>query len=460
MAKNKYDLLVIGAGSGGIAAGRRAASYGAKVAIIEYDRLGGTCVNRGCVPKKLLVYSSRFPAYFEEARGYGWQSQTPSHNWHDLVTRVTSEVLRLNGIYQNLLEKSGVDLISGYGKFVDNQTVSVHIPGEKQAVEILTGDKILIATGSKPSRPTDIPGIEYCLTSDEIFNLAEKPKKMAILGGGYIGSEFSCLLNLHGVQITQIIRSDHILSGFDEDIRKEVQQAMINAGIEVINRSQKISIQKLDQSYNLHIVQESGVERNFQLDTVALAALGRQPNLQHLGLENTTIAIKDGAIEVDDLNKTNLDHVFAVGDCINKENLTPVAIKQGRIFSDRYYGNQPDVMSYHAIPTAIFTTPEAATVGLSEQDAIAKYGKQEIQVFKTRFRSMYYTLPDKDTKTLMKLVVHKTSDRVLGAHMVGDHAAEIIQGLAIPIKMGASKKDFDSTVAVHPSAAEEFVTMV
>ncbi|MEM7180383.1 MAG: glutathione-disulfide reductase [Spirochaetota bacterium] len=453
-----YDLVVIGAGSGGIAAGRRAASYGAKVAIIEYDRLGGTCVNRGCVPKKLMVYSSRFPDLFEEAQGYGWDiDNKPKHSWEQLIESVNAEVIRLNGIYQTMLDKAGVEILSGFGRFLDNHTVAIVEPSNHNTLREIRAEKILIAVGGKPVRP-QIPGIEHTIVSDDIFHLKEQPKKMVVLGGGYIGSEFACVLNAHGTEVTQIIRSESILNGFDGDIRQEVQQAMSNRGVNIINRTTDISIRK-QKGLQVHITQENGIEQEIQVDAIALAALGRKPNLRKLGLENTSIKVENAAIAVDEKNRTSVENIFAVGDCTDNPNLTPVAIKEGRIFADTFFGKKENSMSYYAIPTAIFTTPEAATVGMSEEDAQEKYGADNIKIFKSRFRPMYYTLPKKDEKTMMKLVVETSSDRVLGAHMVGDHAGEIIQGIAIPIKMGATKADFDATVAIHPSSAEEFVTM-
>ncbi|OLT62601.1 glutathione-disulfide reductase [Moorena bouillonii] len=443
-----FDLFVIGAGSGGIATARRAAEYGAKVGIAEFDRLGGTCVNRGCVPKKLMVYASHFPDQFEEAQGYGWSKVHSTLDWTTMITAVNQETERLNGIYQRMLDKSKVELFQGYAKFADSHTID--IGGRK-----VTAQKILIAVGGYPVKP-DIPGIEHAITSDDIFHLKEQPKRIVILGGGYIGVEFACILNGLGSEVTVVIRRDQILRGFDAEIGSEIQKAMENHGIRVLNNSNIIAIENTSAGLNVTVQGES--QTTIIADAVSLAATGRIPNIQNLGLENTGVAIENGAIAVDKYSLTTEDHIFAVGDCTNRMNLTPVAINEGRAFADTVFGGKSRIMSYENVPTAIFTTPEAATVGLSEAEAREKYG-DAVKVYRSRFRPMYYTLPGRDEKTLMKLVVDQNTDKVLGAHMVGDHAAEIIQGIAIALKTGATKANFDATVGIHPSSAEEFVTM-
>jgi glutathione reductase (NADPH) len=445
-----YDLLVIGAGSGGIATARRAAEYGAKVAVIEFDRLGGTCVNRGCIPKKLMVYASHFPGLMSEATGYGWSPVESKLDWQKMVAQVNGEVDRLNGIYQRMLDNSKVEVIVGKGSFVDSHTVAV---GDKK----YTGERILIAVGGEPTKP-DILGIENALTSDEIFALPEQPQKLAILGGGYIGSEFASIFNGLGCEVTQIIRGDMILRGFDQDLREEVQTGMINHGIKIRHSTQLVSIESSKQGVIIK-VKTGDVEETLEANALALSALGRKPRLDGLGLENTQVTVKGGAIVVDQYNCTSEAHIYAVGDCLDRIELTPVAINEGRAFADTVFGKKPRLMSYTNIPTAIFTHPEAATVGLMEAEAKEIYGEDAIKVYRSKFRPMYYVLPDKQEKTLMKLVVEVATDRVLGAHMVGDYAAEIIQGVAIAVKMSATKADFDATVGIHPSSAEEFVTM-
>lgn len=446
----EFDLFVIGAGSGGIATARRAAEYGAKVGIAEFDRLGGTCVNRGCVPKKLMVYASHFTELFTDAVGYGWSAVKSSLDWEKMITAVNNEVDRLNGIYQKMLDNSQVEILQGYGKLIDNHTIVV---GERT----VTADKILIAVGGKPTKP-DIPGIENAITSDEIFHLKTQPKRMVILGGGYIGSEFACIMNGLGTEVTQITRADMILRGFDDDLRSEIQQGMTNHGVKILNNTQIIGIEKDAEGIKIKIRQDGESEDTVVVDALNLAALGRKPNTQNIGLENTKVQLKNGAIVVDKYSRTDEENIYAVGDCTDNINLTPVAINEGRAFADTVFGGKSRTMSYENVPTAIFTTPEAATVGLTEAEAREKYG-DAVKIYRSRFRPMYYTLAGKEEKTMMKLVVDQNTDKVLGAHMVGTNAAEIIQGVAIAIKMGATKANFDATVGIHPSSAEEFVTM-
>lgn len=445
-----FDLFVIGAGSGGIASARRAAQHGAKVGIAESWTLGGTCVNRGCVPKKLMVYASHFPEYFHAATGYGWSPVESTFDWGHLTTAVNNEVKRLNGIYQRMLDNSQVALFPHYARFVDAHTLLV---GEEK----VTADKILIAVGGEPVKPP-LPGIEHAITSDDIFHLPTQPQRMVILGGGYIGCEFACILNGLGTEVTQVIRSEQLLRGFDDDIRNEVRGAMEVAGIRILTHTDLAGIEKTEAGVTVTVRTQAG-EEVLVADAVSLAALGRKPKLEGLGLENVGVELAAGAIAVDEYSRTAEPNIFAVGDCTDRMNLTPVAINEGRAFADTEFGGLSRTMSYENVPTAIFTTPEAATVGLTEAEAVAKYGEQGIQIYRSKFRPMYYTLPDLQVKTLMKLIVHKDSDRVIGAHMVGDDAAEIIQGIAIALKTGATKANFDATVGIHPSAAEEFVTM-
>ncbi|MGB7085905.1 MAG: glutathione-disulfide reductase [Phormidesmis sp.] len=446
-----FDLFVIGGGSGGIATARRAASYGAKVAVAESDRLGGTCVNRGCVPKKLMVYASRFPKYLSEAAGYGWDMEARSFDWNQMITDVNNEVKRLNGIYQRMVDNAEVKVFPVHAKLLDAHTLEV---GDEK----VTAERILVAVGGKPVKP-DIPGLEHAITSDGMFELSEQPKRMVILGGGYIGCEFACVMHGLGTEVTMVIRKAQILSGFDQDLRNELHEAMVKQGIKIFNHAKVVSVEKTDEGVNVTI-NDGNDDHTIVTDAVNLAATGREPKLEGLGLENTAVEVSDkGAIAVDQHGQTAEPSIYAIGDCTDRINLTPVAINEGRALADTIYGGNPRTMSYEAVPSAVFTTPEAASVGITEEEAIEKYGEDNIHVFRSRFRSMYYTLPNKDEKTLMKLIVHTGSDKVLGAHMVGDAAAEIIQGVAIAVKMGATKADFDATVGVHPSAAEEFVTM-
>ncbi len=444
-----FDLFVIGGGSGGIATARRAAEYGAKVGVAEYDRLGGTCVNRGCIPKKLMVYASHFPELFTDAEGYGWSAVQSQLDWPKMIAAVNNEVIRLNGIYQRMLDNSKVEVFPDRAKFIDHHTLQV---GDRQ----VTADKILIAVGGVPVRP-DIPGIEYAMVSDDVFNLPTQPKRITILGAGYIGCEFAAIMNGLGTEVTQIIRPEKILRGFDEDLRTAVQEGMIHHGVKIINNAQDLAIAKTDNGIEVSVTTKDGTA-TILTDAVALAALGRNPNTANLGLENVDVKTHNGVILVDANSQTNVENIYAVGDCTDNIQLTPVAINEGRAFADTMFGNKPRTMNYADIPTAIFTTPEAATVGLTEEEAREMHG-DNIKIYRSSFRPMYYVLPNKQEKTLMKLVVDTKTDRVLGAHMVGNYAAEIIQGVAIAVKMGATKADFDATVGIHPSSAEEFVTM-
>ncbi|MEO1399815.1 MAG: glutathione-disulfide reductase [Cyanobacteria bacterium J06635_1] len=443
-----FDLFVIGGGSGGISTARRAASHGAKVGIAEFDRLGGTCVNRGCVPKKLMVYASHFAAHAEEAAGYGWQFAPGTFDWSKMITAVNSEVTRLNGIYKRMIDNAEVQLFPTHARLLDAHTLQV---GEPK----VTADKILIAVGGEPTKP-EIPGIEHAITSDDIFHLPQQPKRIVIFGGGYIGCEFACVLNGLGSEVVQVIRRDRILRGFDEDIRMEVQEAMIKHGIRIMT-ADILGIEKT--AAGLQVKLQGETTETVLTDVLSLSALGRRPRLENLGIENTQVEVVNGAIATDKYSRTTEENIFAVGDCTDRINLTPVAIQAGRAFADTVFGSKSKVMSYDNVPSAVFTTPEAATVGLTEAEAIDQYGEDNLHMYRSRFRPMYYTLPNKDEKTLMKLIAHRATDKVLGAHMVGDGAAEIIQGVAIAIKMGATKADFDATVGIHPSSAEEFVTM-
>ncbi|MDZ7958283.1 MAG: glutathione-disulfide reductase [Aulosira sp. DedQUE10] len=454
-----YDLFVIGAGSGGLAASKRAASYGAKVAIAENDLVGGTCVIRGCVPKKFMVYGSHFPALFSDAAGYGWKVGDAELDWEHFITSIDKEVRRLSQLHISFLEKAGVTLIPGRATLVDPHTIEVD---DRK----ITADKILVAVGGRPLKP-DLPGMEYAITSNEMFHLKEQPKHIAIIGAGYIGTEFASIMRGLGSQVTQIIRKDLILTGFDEDISTCIHEGMTNHGIRIIQNNLVTQVEREQEGLKLSL---SGENQEPVIADVILVATGRIPNVDGLGLENAGIEIvassEEGlgygmanAIAVNEYSQTSQPNIFAVGDVTDRLNLTPVAIGEGRAFADSEFGNNRREFSHHTVPTAIFSTPEAATVGLTEAEAKEKLGDDGVTIFRTRFRPMYYSLTSAQERTMMKLVVDANTDQVLGAHMVGDSAAEIIQGIAIAVKMGATKKDFDATVGIHPSAAEEFVTM-
>ncbi|MBW4615085.1 MAG: glutathione-disulfide reductase [Desmonostoc vinosum HA7617-LM4] len=453
-----YDLFVIGAGSGGLAASKRAASYGAKVAIAEYDLVGGTCVIRGCVPKKLMVYGSHFPALLDDAKGYGWKTSNLELNWEHFITSIDKEVRRLSQLHISFLEKAGVELIPNRATLIDPHTIEVD--GHK-----VTADKILIAVGGRPVKP-DLPGMEYGITSNEMFHLQKQPKHIAIIGAGYIGIEFACIMRGLGSEVTQITRGEKILKGFDEDIRTEIETGMTNNGIRLINNNVVKTVERVPEGVKITL---SESEQKPVIADVFLVATGRTPNIDGLGLENAGVDVvassmegpgykATNAIAVNQYSQTSQPNIFAIGDVTDRLNLTPVAIGEGRAFADSEFGNNHREFSHQNVPTAVFSTPEAATVGLTEAEAREKFG-DAVKIYHSRFRPMYYSLTGKQEKTMMKLLVDANTDKVLGAHMVGDNAAEIIQGVAIAVKMGATKKDFDATVGIHPTAAEEFVTM-
>lgn len=453
-----YDLFVIGAGSGGLAASKRAASYGAKVAIAEEDLVGGTCVIRGCVPKKLMVYSSHFPALFHDAAGYGWKVGEPQLDWEYFIKAIDQEVRRLSQLHIMFLEKNGVKLLRSRASFVDPHTVEVD--GRK-----ITADKILIAVGGRPTKP-DVPGMEYAITSNEIFHLPQQPKHIAIIGAGYIGVEFAGIMRGLGCEVTQIIRKDSILKGFDDDICIEVQRGMTHHGIRMLTNTVVKQVERVPEGLKLSL---SGEHPEPLIADVFLAATGRVPYVDALGLENAGVEVvaseMEGhgygtisAIAVNEYSQTSQPNIFAVGDCTDRINLTPVAIGEGRAFADTEFGNNRRVFSHEDVPSAVFSNPEAATVGMTEAQAQEKLG-DALKCYRARFRPLFHSLTGQDEKTVIKLVVDGNTDKVLGAHMVGEHAAEIIQGVAIAVKMGATKKDFDATVGIHPSTAEEFVTL-
>jgi glutathione reductase (NADPH) len=445
MATYDFDLFTIGAGSGGVAGSRRAGSHGAKVAIAEAVRVGGTCVLRGCVPKKLLVYASEFARAFEDAAGYGWSVGETRVDWADMIARKDRELDRLNGIYINMLKGSGVTILDGRARLLDAHTVEVD--GRRH-----TAETILIATGGRPERPR-IPGIEATMTSDDILDLKEIPGRLVIVGGGYIAVEFAGIFRNLGAEVTEILRGDAVLRGFDADIRAALGEEMARQGIVVKPRTNVTAIEK--DGKGLVVVTDAG--ERIPCDRV-LYATGRTPNTGNLGLAEVGVTLnKKGAIAVDEWSRTTVANIYAVGDVTDRINLTPVAIAEARAVAETLYNRNPIRMDHENVPSAVFAQPPVGSVGLSEEAARAIY--REIDVYVTRFRPMKNTLSGRDERTMMKLVVDAASDRVLGCHMVGPDAPEIIQGLAIAVKCGATKRQFDRTVGIHPSAAEEFVTL-
>jgi glutathione reductase (NADPH) len=446
-----FDLLVIGAGSGGLAAAKRAASYGARVAIVEGDRVGGTCVIRGCVPKKLLVYGSAFGHLAQDARAYGWQLSTPVPQGGVLLQRVRDEVTRLEGIHRQALIKADVTLVEGWGRLDSPNSVVVNVQG--QPARTLQADRLLIAVGGRPQRPP-IPGVGLAWVSDDLFLLEDLPQRVVIVGAGFIACEVAGILLGLGVQVCQLVRGDQLLKGFDREAVAGVQEGLLAQGLDLRFQEQPIAIEGAPGT--LTVLTRSG--ERLACGGVLLAT-GRKPFLQGLDLEAAGVAVENDRIVVDGDQATSIPHIYAVGDVTDRINLTPVAIDEGRAFADTVYGGKPRRVNHDLVAKAVFSQPELATVGLSEEEAIERFGGELIQVHRARFRAMAQALPQRGPRTLLKLVVHRPDQRVLGCHMVGEHSAEIIQMAAIALGMGATKADFDRTMALHPTVAEEFVTM-
>ncbi len=450
--QDHFDLIVLGAGSGGLAAAKRAASHGARVAIVEGDRVGGTCVIRGCVPKKLLVYGSAYRHHIADGPSYGWSFDGVRCDPAALLAHVRAEVDRLNALHIGLLEKAGVALVRGWGSFEDAHTIAVR-PAGGNAGRRLTGERILIAVGGRPQRPA-IPGAELAWVSDDLFELTALPERAVVVGAGFIACEFAGILNGLGVQVSQLVRGDHLLRGFDREASRAVQDAMVAEGIDLRFGQSPVAITGTPGALQ---VQTSGGDL-LEAGGVVLAT-GRQPFLAGLNLEAAGVAVEGRRIPVDADQRTSVAHIAAVGDVTDRINLTPVAVDEGRAFADTVWGNRPRQVDHSLVAQAVFSQPELASVGLSEEEAVARHGAEAVAVHRARFRPMAQALPARDPKVLLKLVVERAGGRVLGCHMVGDHAAEIIQMAAIAIGMGATKADFDRTMALHPTVAEEFVTM-
>jgi len=450
MPQFDYDLFVIGAGSGGVRASRIAAGFGARVAVAEHHRVGGTCVIRGCVPKKLLVYASHFHDDFQDAAGYGW-TVGPSHfSWPTLITNKNREIVRLEGIYAKLLEGSKVTVLRGRATVVDGNTVE--LDGRR-----ITAANILVATGGWPNMPK-IPGIEYCITSNEAFELAVQPRRVLMVGGGYIAVEFAGIFRGLGSEVTLSYRGEQILRGFDDDVRHHLAQEIGKKGIRIELRSTVQSVEKLEGgSLRVTLLTADGM-RSVECDAV-MYATGRLPATPGLGLDGAGVNLdKDGGVIVDEHGRSSVASIFAVGDVTNRIALTPVAIREGQAVATTLFGGGASVRVDHSdVPSAVFSQPPVGTVGLSESQALERH--EEIHVYKADFRPMKATLSGRDERTMMKLVVDAASQRVLGAHMVGGDAPEIIQGIGIAVKAGLTKQQFDATVGIHPTAAEELVTM-
>lgn len=459
-----FDLFVIGGGSGGVACARRAALHGARVALAEASRVGGTCVIRGCVPKKLMHHGAHFAEYFAMAGAYGWDLDPPEGRFERLLENRNREIARLQGVYVRMLGDAGVRLIEGYARVLperDGRAFRVEVAGEA-----VSADRVLVAVGGRPARPPELPGAELAVTSDEILEgVYGLPRRLVVVGGGYIGVELASIMHAFGAGTTLMFRADLPLRGFDEDLRRALAEELGRGGLVVAAGVEPRAVRRSGEDGGLVVETDRGP---FPADQVVLAT-GRRAKAStgRLGLEAHGVRLdpETGQIPVDKRYESNVPGLFAVGDCSDHAgsglgggvDLTPVAIAEGRALAETAFAGNPVEVSYGTIPTAVFGLPQAATVGLPE--AVARARGHEVDVYRTRFRPMLYTLPGLERRTMMKLVVDRATDRVLGCHMVGDDAGEIIQGFAVALSAGATKKDFDRTVALHPTAAEEFVTM-
>jgi glutathione reductase (NADPH) len=447
MSDHDVDLFVIGAGSGGVRAARVASSYGARVMIAEEFRVGGTCVIRGCVPKKLLVYASRFSDEFEDAAGYGWTVPEPTFHWPTLIANVNGEVARLEAAYTNTLERFNVALVKSRAVLEDAHTVRLASGARVRA------ETILISTGAAPYHGAKIAGLENVISSNEAFLLKDLPKRIAIQGGGYIAVEFACIFAGLGSQVTLIYRGENILRGFDDDVREHLRSEMVCRDIKIITRQTVAAVEKVEHGYDVELSDNEQL-----MADLVMFATGRKPNVRGLGLEMAGVKLGEtGGIAVDAYSKTTVDNIYAVGDVTNRINLTPVAIREAHAFADTVYGGKPTPVDHTNVPTAVFSEPEIGVIGLTESKARERLNK--VDIYKSSFRPMKATLPGRDTRMFMKLVVDSITDRVVGCHIAGPYAAELIQVIGIAVKMGATKADFDATMAVHPTAAEELVTM-
>ena len=445
MAHYDYDLFVIGAGSGGVRASRMSARFGARVAVAENRYLGGTCVNVGCVPKKLFVYGAEFSEAFDDAAGFGWSVGTRKFDWPTLRDNKTREIQRLNGVYERMLGDAGVTVMNGAARLADPHTIE--IDGQR-----VTAERVLVATGGWPTVPS-WPGREHVVTSNEMFFLPAFPRHVVIVGGGYIAVEFAGICHGLGAEVTLLYRGPLFLRGFDDGIRRFVAEELRGKGIALRFDTDVACIDKTDAGYRVNLTDGTTVSAD-----LVLAATGRAPNVAGLGLAEAGVRLApNGAVQVDEHYRTNVLNILAIGDVTDRLQLTPVAIAEGMCVARTLFGGQPAVLDYEAVPTAVFCQPNIGTVGMTE-DAARAAGQDPV-IYESVFKPMKHTLSGRSERTFMKLVVDRDSDRVLGVHMAGDAAGEIIQGLAVAVKAGATKRIFDATIGVHPTAAEEFVTM-
>lgn len=443
--KYDYDLFVIGAGSGGVRASRVAAQLGARVAVAEERYLGGTCVNVGCIPKKLLVYASEFSDAFADAAGFGWTVGASRFDWGALIANKDKEIARLNGVYERLLTTAGVTIIDGRATLLDAHTVAI-------GSERITARYMLVAVGGWPAAPR-IPGAELAISSNEAFHLHAMPERAIVVGGGYIGVEFAGIFRGLGAEVTLVHRGDLFLRGFDDDLRAALAGEMRKRGVALRFNTLLERIEKRGAGVRATLSNGETIDA-----ALVLLATGRRPNTHGLGLEAAGVKMDGaGAIVVDRHSRTSVENIFAVGDVTNRRNLTPVAIAEGRAAAETMFGKRAMAVDYENVPSAVFSHPPIATVGLTEMEARARFGA--VDIYKSAFRPLKHTLSGRDERTLMKLVVEPKSERVLGCHMIGADAGEIIQGLAVALQCGATKRQFDATIGIHPTAAEEFVTM-
>jgi glutathione reductase (NADPH) len=442
------DLFVIGAGSGGVRAARIASGHGARVMVAEEYRVGGTCVIRGCVPKKLLVYASRFADEFEDAAGYGWSVDEPVFDWGKLIANKDREIARLEAAYIANLERAKVAIVKSRAVIEDPHTVRLLATNERVRAE-----HILIATGAAPHLGAEIAGLEHVISSNEAFHLEELPKRILIQGGGYIAVEFAGIFNGLGSEVTLVYRGENILRGFDDDVREHLRAEMERRGIKIITKQTVDAVEKVDRGCCV----ELSNRESFMVDRVMFAT-GRWPNVTNLGLEAAGVKLaKTGGIAVNEFSQTSAPHIYAIGDVTNRVNLTPVAIREGHAFADTVFGGKPVAVDHANVPTAVFSEPEVGVIGMTEAEACARLPK--VDIYKTSFRPMKMTLAGRDTRAFFKLVVDGETDRVVGCHIVGPDAGEMIQLVGVAVKMKATKADFDATMAVHPTAAEELVTL-
>lgn len=441
-----YDLLVIGAGPGGLAAAKQAAKYGATVAIAEQEKLGGVCVNRGCIPKKLMVYAADFAYWLKQANQYGWSIDRPIFHWQQFVQARDQEIERLQQVQKQALLDAGIEILQGHAAFADRHTVTIND-------RPITADRILIAVGSQPSKPKSIPGIEYTITYREMFDLPALPPQLAVIGGGYVGVEFASTLNELGVDVTLMNQEACILTGFDQDVQAAVHEGLQQRGIRCLCNTTAKNIQPAEAGLQLTLTGDC--PETLIVDTV-LCATGQTPNLETLNLEKAGVERDGKAIAVDAYSRTSQDNIFAVGDCTNRLALTPVARTEGRFFADTVFGQEPRTVDYGKVPSAVFARPEAASVGLTETQAREQFGADTVECDRLQFQPLFNRLSQSQQPSLFKRVIHRPSGQILGVHLVGEQVAEIIQGIALAMTKGITKADLDRMIGIHPTSAEEF----